>query len=323
MKNLPDVRAIQCFLAVAREGNVTRAADVLHLTQPAVSQQIKHLAQASGLVLFRRNARGLDLTPAGSILARKGEQVLLALREFRQTARDTAGEVGGVLRIGTILDPDATRLGSFLDTLVKRAPALHTELSHGTSGNVPERIGRDELDAGYYIGDINAGVSATRTGRDDGAALFHRMELARFSYWVIAPPGWESRVAGRGWDALAALPWIGTPPQSAHNRLLTPVFDALGVRQNVISVVDQESSMLAMVRSGVGLSLCRASVALGERQVRGIAIADAVELPTTLEFVCLDTRRHDPAITIAFETLQQVWGAWKATGIPAGARNIG
>ena len=64
----------------------------------------------------------------------------------------------------------------------------------------------------------------------------------------------------------AALPWIGTPAQLAYNRLLTPVFDALGVRQNVISVVDQESSMLAMVRSGVGLILCRASVELGERQ---------------------------------------------------------
>ncbi len=119
----------------------------------------------------------------------------------------------------------------------------------------------------------------------------------------------------------AARPRIGTPAQSAHNRLLTPVFDALGVRQNVISVVDQESSMLAMVRSGVGLSLCRASVTLGERQVRGIAIADAVELSMTLEFVCLDTRRHDPAITIAVETLQQIWGAWKDTGMPAGARN--
>lgn len=321
MKNLPDVRAIQCFLAVAREGNVTRAAEMLHLTQPAVSQQIKHLAQASGLALFTRTARGLDLTLEGSILAHKGEQVLEALEEFRQVARDTAGKLGGLLRIGTILDPEATRLGSFLDLLVRRAPALHTELSHGMSGNVPERIVRDELDAGYYVGDANALALETRTGRDDAPALFHCMELARFSYWVVAPAGWEQRVAGRGWEALAALPWIGTPSHSAHNRLLAPLFRALGVRQNVIAVVDQESSMLALVRSGVGLSLCRDSVALAERQFRGLVISDAVELPTSLAFVCLQARRLDPAIHLAFETLQQVWGSWKEPGTPGDARN--
>lgn len=307
MKTLPDLRAIQCFLAVAREGNVTRAAEILHLTQSAVSQQIKHLAQASGLQLFRRTARGLDLTADGAVLVRKAEQVVAALQEFRQQARDTAGQVRGLLRIGTILDPESTRLGSFLDTLVRRAPAIHTELSHGMSGNVPARILRDELDAGYFVGDANRWARETRTGRDEEAPLFHRMELAPFSYWVVAPPGWESRVAGRGWEGLAGLPWIGTPPESVHNRLLGPVFEALGVRQNVISIVDQESSMLAMVRSGVGLSLCRDSIALAERQTRGIVISDTVELATTLEFICLQARRQDPALGIAFESLQQVW----------------
>ncbi len=301
MNSLPDLRSIQCFVTVAREGNVTRAAELLHLSQPAVSLQLKRLAEATGLTLFTRTAKGLELTPDGAVLAQKAEQVLTVLSEFRQTARDIAGQVRGRLRIGTILDPDSIRLGALLNTLVRRAPALKTELTHGMSGDVPERILRDELDAGYYLGNANEAAGGV------DPPPFHRLELAQFTYLVTAPPGWEQRIAGRGWDELAALPWIGTPPASAHNRLLVPLFRQLGVRQNIIAVVDQEPSMLAMVRSGVGLSLCRDSIALGERQARGIVISDTLRLGTTLEFICLEARHQDPAIDTAFETVLQVW----------------
>ncbi len=306
MKYIPDLRSIQCFTVVAREGNVTRAAERLHLTQPAVTQQLKRLSQASGLTLFTRTAKGLELTPDGAIMARKAEQVLAALMEFCQTAQDIAGQVRGRLRIGTILDPDSIRLGAFLKTLVWRSPALKTELTHGISGNVPERILGDELDAGYYLGNVNETLYGGNSGADH-ALTFHRLELMPFAYWVIAPPGWERRMAGRNWDELAHLPWIGTPPASAHHRLLRPIFMNLGLRQNVIAVVDQEPSMLAMVRSGVGLSLCRDSIALSERHAQGIVISDTVELNTTLEFICLKHRRQDPAIDTAFETLRQIW----------------
>jgi DNA-binding transcriptional LysR family regulator len=305
MKHLPELRTLQCFATVVREGNVTRAAEKLHLSQPAVTQQLKNLSARSGLTLFTRTAKGLQLTPDGELLAHKAEQVLSVLEEFRQSARDLAGQVRGSLRIGTILDPDFIRLGAFFNTLVRRTPAIRAELTHGMSGDVPERILRDELDAGFYLGDVNS--SEQGAGRSHDEPLFHRIELACFPYWVIAPPGWEHRIAGRNWDELAALPWIGTPPASVHRRLLEPIFRQCGVSQNIITVVDQEPSMLAMVRSGVGLSLCRDSIALNERQIRGMVISDTVEVWTTLDFICLTARRQDPVISTAYDILLQVW----------------
>ncbi len=65
--------------------------------------------------------------------------------------------------------------------------------------------------------------------------------------------------------------------------------------------------MLYMVRSGVGLSLCRDSIALLEHQNRGIVICDSVELKTTLEFICLNARRQEPTLCTAFEALLEVW----------------
>lgn len=307
MKHLPELRTVQCFATVVREGNVTRAAEKLHLSQPAVTQQLKNLSERSGLTLFTRKAKGLVLTPDGAILAQKAEQVLSLLDEFRQTARDLSGQVRGSLRIGTILDPDFIRLGAFFNTLVRRSPAIRAELTHGMSGDVPERILRNEMDAGFYLGDVNASTNHSTTGNSDDVPLFHRVELASVLYWVIAPSGWEHRVSGRSWDELAALPWIGTPAGSVHRRLLEPIFHQSGVRQNIITVVDQEPSMLAMVRSGVGLSLCRDSIALNERQTRGMVISDTVEVSTTLDFICLNTRRQDPVISTAYDILLDVW----------------
>ena len=84
MRPVQDIRVLNAFIAVAREGNVTRAAEKLHLTQPAVSLQLKRLAQDTGLILFTRTAKGLELTRDGTALIAKAEKVRTALTEFGQ-----------------------------------------------------------------------------------------------------------------------------------------------------------------------------------------------------------------------------------------------
>jgi DNA-binding transcriptional LysR family regulator len=68
MTIIAEPQTLRAFVAVAREGNVSRAAQRLHLSQPAVSLQLKRLAQTTGLVLFNRTPRGLALTPDGAAL---------------------------------------------------------------------------------------------------------------------------------------------------------------------------------------------------------------------------------------------------------------
>ena len=303
-----DLRTLKAFVAVAREGNVTRAAERLLLTQPAVTLQLKRLAKETGLTLFRRTSTGLELTHEGALLAAKAEQALAALSDFGRTAEHFSARVRGTLRIGTIIDPEFTRLGAFLKALIETGPGIETTLRHGMSGDVPERLKRNELDAGFFLGDLRDFVPAGERAEEDNAGLFHGRELAQLTYRVVAPPSLASFVRGAGWAQLAALPWIGTPPASVHNRLLRRVFGDLGLRQSVVAEVDQEVSMLAMVRTGVGLSLCRESIALHEQQAHGLVIADAVEVPTTLSFVCLKTRTGDPAIAIALDAIRRVWG---------------
>ncbi len=306
MARTPDLQTLRCFVTVAREGNVSRAARLLHITQPAVSLQLKRLGRDVGVKLFDRTAKGLELTRDGRSLLVKAEQVLASLEDFSQAARRLTGKIRGTLRIGTIVDPDFTRLGQFLKALVEAAPELETELVHGMSGQVPERILRNEIDAGFYLGELAPEIAGSHP-KHKGAIVFVTRHLTQFKYCVIAPAGWERRVHGMGWAQLANLPWIGTPTASVHHRLLTRLFLEHGVTQNHVALVDQELSTLAMVKSGVGLSLCRESIALHEMQTNGLVVADLADITTSLTFITLAARQADPAIACALSVLSNVW----------------
>lgn len=295
-----DPQTLRAFVAVAREGNVSRAAQRLHLSQPAVSLQLKGLAEATGLTLFTRTPQGMALTQDGAALLPMADKALSALADFGQAAAALHHTVRGTLRIGTILDPEFTRLGAFLKALVELAPQIRTELRQGMSGDVLAQVMRGDLDVGFFL-----------NLPDDPAGLPYQWRtLARFSYRVLAPAGWGPQVRGKDWKALASLPWLATPAASAHHRLLRRVFGSgslTGMEPRRVALVDQEASMLDLVKSGVGLSLVRDSIAMREAQAHGLVVADRVALECDLSFVCLAARTGEPVIASALAALDSVW----------------
>ena len=295
-----DFNLIRTFVTLAREGNLTRTAQRLHLSQPALSLQLKKLHEQLGLVLFERTPRGMRLTRAGEQLLPAAQRALEAASELDSLAAGISGQVGGRLRIGTIVDPEFLRLGPFLKRLVEHHPGLSTDLAHGMSGAVRRDVAANRLDVAYTLG---------LPGMKDVDANFEVLTLTPFNYRVIAPPGWHERVRGKDWKALARLPWIGTPADSVHHRLLAGVFKQAGASPRIVAQVDLEPSMLDLVKSGVGLSLARDSIALRAAHAIGIAIADRVEVPAELGFLCLRARRNEPAIAAAFSVIGSVWSS--------------
>lgn len=310
MTTVSDLQTLRAFVAVAREGNVSRAAVRLHLSQPAVSLQLKRLADNTGLILFTRTPHGLVLTRDGAALLPQAEKALASLADFNQAARSLHSTVRGRLRIGTVLDPEFTRLGAFLKELVESAPQIETELRQGMSGDVLTQVARGELDVGFYLDVPRHAPTDTDQGAftlSSAGPVFEARTLSHFTYRVLAPAGWGEQVLGRDWKALAALPWLATPAASAHHRLLASVFGPLGVAPRPVALVDQEASMLDLVRSGVGLSLVRESIAMHEAQARGLVIADRVSLDCELSFVCLRARSADPVLASAWAALDRAW----------------
>ncbi|MBO9354821.1 LysR family transcriptional regulator [Bordetella petrii] len=292
-----DLQHIKAFVAVAREGNLTRAADRLHLTQPAVSIQLKNFQQDLDLTLLVRSNKGLTLTSDGEEILPLAERVLAAVSQLQERASHMQGSLGGELSIGTTMNPEITRLGPFLRNLVTTYPRIRTKLHHGMTGLAKSEILKGALDAGYYV----AGPEETLPPE------LYTEHLTVFTHFIIAPQGWRSRVAGKSWEELARLPWIWPYPNSVYNRLLSARFKARGLIPNIVAEADVEASMLDMVRCGMGLSLARQPVAIREAETHGLVYLDELPLPSNLYFITAASRKDESAIAAAFKAVKDAF----------------
>ncbi len=303
-----ELYQLRTFATVAEERHLTRAAERLHVSQPAVSGQIKALEQEFDIRLFERAASGMGLTVAGRELLGHAQRVLAAADEMKRAAKRLSGEVVGTLRIGTVSNPQSIRLGDLLAAAVQRHPRLELELHHEVSGAALEGVRDGRLDASFYFGDA--------PGRDVSA-----LRLREFVYCVTAPIAWAERIEGADWTDIAALPWILTPAISTHNRLVRRLFEQQGVEPPLRHLeADQETVIENLVVSGVGVSLMREESARARAKAGEICIWNKARLRTTLWFLCAAGREDDPLLKALFGLLRETWQlppAAAATPAPA------
>src|SRR5882672_107397 len=106
-----ELYQLKTFVAIAQEGSLTRAAERVFTSAPAVSAQLRALEDELGVKLFERTTRGMALTPAGSGLLDEAERTLASAMRIRSAADQIRGAAQGAVRFGTIADPVALRLG--------------------------------------------------------------------------------------------------------------------------------------------------------------------------------------------------------------------
>src|SRR5215510_12371140 len=105
-----ELYQLRSFATVAEVGHLTRAAEKLHISQPALSAQIKALEDELEVALFERTSSGMVLTAAGHRLLAGAEKVLAAVQGLRSEARSLKGAVAGRTSVGTLSDPAYIRL---------------------------------------------------------------------------------------------------------------------------------------------------------------------------------------------------------------------
>jgi DNA-binding transcriptional LysR family regulator len=98
-----DIRQLKYFLAIAEQGQITRAANLLNMAQPPLSRQLKLMEEELGATLFDRNGKRLSLTNAGQLLRQKAELLLLQLEETIKEVKETEEGIRGVLSIGSVV----------------------------------------------------------------------------------------------------------------------------------------------------------------------------------------------------------------------------
>ncbi|WGS52381.1 LysR family transcriptional regulator [Paraburkholderia sp. D15] len=139
---------LRLFVAVARANSLREAADILGLTQPALSKQIRALEAALGDTLFLRHGRGMQLTPAGEALFLKLEPLFVSLDATFAHAGQAA-QSRGSLRIATVQTLVAWFIPALSRQLLARYPDLHLTMHCDSSANVVESVERGKADLGF------------------------------------------------------------------------------------------------------------------------------------------------------------------------------
>ncbi len=289
-----DFNRLRSFAAVAEAGHLTRAAAKLHISQPALSAQIKALEDELGLALFERTSTGMTLTAAGRRLLVEADKILAASQAFQAEARALTGSVSGRARVGTLSDPTFIRLGEFMAVAIERYPLLEIDFQHEITGVAMQRVRDGSLEASFYYGHMPNPQLA-------GIAL---RELA---YRIAAPAAWRDRVQHAGWPEIGELPWIMPPPVSTHHQFAAAIFREHGVAPAKLIGADDEAVVSSLVASGVGVALIREDVALQMAQKEQVCLWQEMRIETTLRFIYLRAREHDPIVRALLDVVKWAW----------------
>lgn len=249
-----DLRGLECFLAVADEGSVSRAAASLHMTQPPLTVRLQALERELGVALLVRHGRGVDLTAAGRLLAERARRLLAEIGTTTEMVRAIGLGTRGKLTVavGHTVSP---RLLPHLTDSAALGPDVDLALTEVSDADVVERVHRRDAHAGLvHLGPVTPGRTRHVQGRARGLEV---AVVAREPLVAVLPEGHKNagderidlaaldgnRVliaesSGDGFAAHARAAWKGAPVGS-------------GVRHEAGSVMHA----LALVEAGAGVTL--------------------------------------------------------------------
>src|SRR6266404_3092584 len=262
-----ELNHLQSFIAVAKLGHLTRAAETLHLSQPALSGQIKALEENLGVTLFERSSSGMSLTTSG--------------RRLLEDAQRVSGLTTGTIKIGTVLDPSILQVGELLALAFERHPQLDLELHQVLSSDALVGVRNGTLDASFYFGH--------RPEADLDAAA-----LREIIYRVAIPIAWTDELMNAPWEVVAERPWIITPEHSSHRALVMELFHDRSALPARLIEADNEPVIINLVESQVGVSLVREELASLSAKAGRVAIWPGASAATKLWMVHDAKRNADP-----------------------------
>ncbi len=135
-----NLKRIRAFTLVVEKGSFSEAADIMGLTQPAVSQQIKTLEEELGSPLLDRSAPGIGLTPAGRLAYDKGKQLLAIWEELAETIQALQGQLVGTLHIGASTIPGTYLIPRWMSLFAKQHPRVEIKLQIGDSREMYQKM---------------------------------------------------------------------------------------------------------------------------------------------------------------------------------------
>lgn len=294
---------LRTFLTVAEEGHLTRAAEKLMTSQPALSAQLRALEDEVGMKLFDRTSKGMVLTSAGRALQEQARRVVEAARDFRSQAESLRDTISGEMVLGLNNRPEILRLMEILHDLTSNHPELRYEMLCGSSGVILQGLDEGSISIGFFEGECN-----------NPKLTWHQVDTVELC--LAAPVAWTEELSTPDWKKLEAKPWIFVSRMCSYFLAIQSICNEQGLNISPRFRVNECLTVLNLVADGLGVTLTsRNQIDSPDFKGRIVALPHfRATVPLCIGYQT--ARANDPAIAVVRDTVLRVWNTARKVPLP-------
>ena len=275
------------FWTVAREGSITRAAGALHLTQPAISAQLRTLEQALGEKLFERRGRHLALTDTGRLVYRYAEEIFSIGRELQETLAGRPTGRPTRLVVGVVDSMPKLMIYRLLEQAVRGAEPVRLMLREGTA---------ERLLADLAIHAVDVVLSDAPVPPSVRIKAFSHL-LGECGVTIFGTPTLLDAHRRRFPDSLDGAPFLLPMEGTTLRRSLDNWFAELDIRPNVVAEIEDSAVLKVFGQAGVGLFAAPTAVEREVRRQYGVRVVGRVEaIRESFYAISAERRIRHPAV---------------------------
>lgn len=237
-----DIKQLKYFLAIADEGNITKAAEKLHMAQPPLSKQLKLLEEELGIQLFERNTRNLKITESGKRLHYRAKQIINLLETTVKELKDFDEGKRGILKIGTLAVTGDAILPEQIYKFNQLYPNIGFQIIHRNTPEILDMLNKGLIDIGIVRTPINSEYL-------DSILLPEEPMVAV----TVGEPFWKENESSK-----IAIADLSEQPLLVHNRyekMITMACQKAGFEPNIIGKIDDTRSILLWANLGIGTAI--------------------------------------------------------------------
>jgi LysR family transcriptional regulator, nitrogen assimilation regulatory protein len=281
-------RQLRYFVKIVEAGSFSRAASVVHVAQPALSQQVAELEERLGVTLLQRSARGVLPTAAGEVLYKEASAILHQLDQLPTIARSDSSEPEGIVSIGFVSSIAPKLVGGFLEQCRTQFPKITIRVSDSDSLGLESRISSNNVTLAVLY-------------EDEFVTPLTRKPLFKQKMFVISRkpvPGLPDVVT---LEQLAQIPLVLPALTNGRRALIERTFSHAGLTVQLALEADSLASEIWAVRNDVGCTV----LPIGDMSHFGPnAFAKPVLIEPPISLTCSIIHSADLPLTAAGEAIR-------------------
>ncbi|WP_193089766.1 LysR substrate-binding domain-containing protein [Advenella sp. FME57] len=299
-----DLKQLKALVTISETANMTRAADVLNIVQPALSRQIKMLEDELGTVLFERGRQGMILNEDGKTFLEYARRILHEVEKAKAEIRPSSGAVSGIVNVGLLPSTSDLLSSMLLRQLQQQYPQIRITITAGYAGHLQEWLEVGEIDVALLY---SAKLSSS----------LHVQPLVEEKLWFVGLPGNGLRVGKPvTLNNMADRPIILPSRPHGLRILVDQVGQENNLQLNVVAETNSMSVQKRLVLDGHGYTILP-SIAIAEDLALGrLAAAPLTNAGLTRTIVMARSRQRN--MTMSVKCVMQVLSECISTSIEHG-----